>query len=217
MISHFLRIALLASLLPAAATAAQPANAPAIAPTDSWDRYRVLSERNVFLKNRWRPAEFERRYVAPAPTPAETDEQSMVLTGVVQQRDEWVAFVEDSRTGRTTRARAGQTLGAGTVAAITIDGIDYYRGDDHKTIAVGQNLAGLTTTLQTSTPTAAPPAALTTPYSTSAATPPATSSGTPAAPGVTSTQVQPVSGTASGGNEDILERMRRRRAEELKQ
>ena len=210
MISHCLPLALCGILLAAAAQAEQPANSPAIAPADSWDRYRVLAERNVFTRNRSHHAETastaaEAPSAAAAPE-ASADEQSMTLTGVVRQRDEWVAFVEDGRTSTTTRVRPGESLGAGTVASIAFGGIEYYRGADRKAIAVGQNLAGLWPT-----PPPAPPAA------TPAAGPTATgATATATASAGTSTQVKPASGTTAAGSADVLERMRQRRAQELK-
>ena len=205
----------------------QPAN-PVIAPTDSWDKYRVLTERNIFVKNRSHRSEGHGELAGGSGASSETtkdpaleanvDDRSVILTGVVQQGEDWVAFLEDTRTGRTTRARIGHALGDGTVAAIAFSGIEYYRGTARKTVAIGQNLAGLWPALpaassSTTSPSVSSSSSSSTPPSSSAVTVnlSAPTSGTAAV----TTQVQPSSGT-SGGADDILERMRRRRAEELK-
>jgi hypothetical protein len=225
MTGDLIRAAFLGVMLAATAMAEQPAASTAIAPTDSYEKYRAVTERNIFLKNRTRAVE-ERTHEAPASertTPAPepgSDEACLVLTGVVSQGDDWVAFIEDTRTGQTTRMRAGRTLGGGTLASIAITGIDYYREGDHKAVAVGQNLAGLTPALPSAIPTSPTTTTSTTTTTTSSAT---TATSTPSATitvPVTSaasgsTQMQPASVPAAGGSNDVLERLRRRRAEEM--
>ena len=193
----------------AAAMAEALAESTQIAPSDSWERYRVLAERNMFLKSRSRRRE-DRGFVAmqPVAQPVHTPEQqATLLTGVARQGEGWIAFLEDG-SGSTTRVRAGQSFAGGAVELIGFNGIEYTRGENRKTIAVGQNLAGAWPVLPSYT---APTPAIT-------PSPGGVSTTTAATPGAT-TVAQPAGSavTVSAGSEDILERMRRRRAEELKQ
>ncbi len=66
--------------------------------TDSWDRYRVLSERNIFVRDRGVLS--ESRPVPEQTARAIDDDDSdryLLLTATVQRGRESIAFVEDTR------------------------------------------------------------------------------------------------------------------------
>ncbi|MEA3368577.1 MAG: hypothetical protein U9R68_10755, partial [Planctomycetota bacterium] len=97
---------------------------PALAATgreDSWEKYRLLADRNIFVRDRRAPRPVHHESSGPPPTPHVG--RHMVLTGTARQRDEFLAFFEDSRTGRTLWAQAGDSLLDGRIKAITLNGV----------------------------------------------------------------------------------------------
>jgi len=234
MIPRFL-VLILAAALPAAAAAAQtPGPAPRAGPASSYDRYRVLSERNIFLRNRSAPRR-ERSGGSP-PSAAPSAREYHVLTGVLQLAEDGIAFFEDTRTRETVRVAPGDKLGGGTVTLITLTGLTYERDGAARTIVVGEDLAGVAVTAPA--PVAAKP---TVPPAAASSSPPRppdagrtrdsgrTRDGdrtrdadrTPATP--QAAQGEPPSQTETkpaGASDDaaaILERMRQRREQELRQ
>ncbi len=105
----------------------------------SWERYKVLVERNMFLPDRSRPARPTHTPVVRSPQPR----TNILLRGVVRQGDECIAFVEDTRSGVTSRVRAGDTLANGHVAQIGLDYLFYARGDETIRVELGDRVAAL--------------------------------------------------------------------------
>lgn len=155
----------------------------------SWDHYRVLSERNIFVRDRRRPRESQPASEQPAGV-INTDEY-LVLTGIGQDGEEGIALIENTGSKETIRARTGDPIGKGRLVKITLDYIEYECEGDVTRIGIGSTLAGL-----------APSRVL---PQTAASTQPAAAvdAGTP--------------GEATGADTAaILERMRRRREQETK-
>jgi hypothetical protein len=145
-----------------AAAASPPAALPGAQPARLED-YRVLSERNMFLRNRARPPSSHRAPTA-APPAADTGDGRIVLTGIIRQGEDYVAFFEDTRTGKTTLAQVGALLGRGQLVTITMDAVHYACAGNTVKIAIGSTLTGAAASLPkpaapTSTATTAPPAA----------------------------------------------------------
>ena len=199
MTGHGLRMWIAVGLLGATAVAASPTPVPAVAPAVSWDSYRVLSERNIFVRGRSRPARTAVSRPSAAPAPAKSEESYIALFGVARQGDEWIAFFEDSRTRERMRVSAGQSVCNGKVASVTIEGVEYECEGGPRKIVVGQNLAGLSAGLSA----ALSPAYTTAPASARMTTEPAGASSQP-------------EGVSGEGGGDVLERMRQRRAQELR-
>jgi hypothetical protein len=189
-------------LLPAAALAAPP---PAAAPSPqpgSWESYRVLSERNLFTRDRSRHASSRRSSSVAAPSaPVSTGDSSIVLTGIIQQGEDCVAFFEDTRTGKTTAVQTGATVGKGRLTLITQDIVHYACDGDLRRIEIGSTLAGtpasfprLVTPTTTSAPAAARPAVPAVPA-------PATAAGAPgAAPTAPATTPAAISATPAAAS-----------------
>ncbi len=194
---------------------------------NSWDPFRLLAERNIFLRDRRRPE--PRRYESPRPIP-DNGERRLVLTGTALCGTEFVAFFENTRTGDTIRARAGGAVGTGKLKSVTLDGAEYEAGGKTTRIKIGFSLAGEAASL---------PTRRTSSTSTSeSASPPAESEAKPeteagatdgqetpkqeaAAPPDGTPDATPKETTSPGGPgdadiADILQRMRQRREEELK-
>jgi hypothetical protein len=167
------------STVPTASAAQAPVS---LVPTQSWDRYEVLVERNIFSRQRGRRETIRTRVYTP-PTPPE---RYMLLTGVAKEGDVCTAFLEDTRTNAVSKVHVGDTVLAGRVAAITMDAIDYDSNGRVARIAVGGNLGG-------GTGRVAPPAAA-----------PAAGSAAPAAG-----SASPAPGGAAEPS-DVLERLRQR-------
>ena len=110
------------------------------APTLSYDRYKVLSIRNIYLRDQ--APQRVRSILREGPAvQILLPEQSVVLTGIVRQGSEYIAFFEDRRSGMTTtRVRAGDSLLQGHVERITLDYIEYVKNDKTSKIEIGQNL-----------------------------------------------------------------------------
>jgi hypothetical protein len=130
------------ALLVAAATIFAADTAPP-AKKNYGDRYNVLSERNIFMHERGRPA--SRPY-----TPRTNDstfvrpplEASFVLTGIVLEEGQYRAYVEDVSSGRVNRLGVGDAIARGHVLEIEIDAIAYSAGGQGTWISIGSDLRG---------------------------------------------------------------------------
>lgn len=171
--------------------AATPASQPAPAATPpSWDSYRLIVSRNMFARDRAAPT--SRRYT-PSPRRSENGEPELILTGVIVQEELRIAFFEDSRSGLTYRVPVGGVLGSVAVESISLDGVELRGEGRARRIAIGENLSGAAGTSLRD----------------------AASQPTTAAAG-TSAESQPAGPPTDKGLEDILERMRQRRLQEMK-
>ena len=208
----------LLALVPAMAVAASPPSAPPGTRSAPWESYRVLSERNIFLRDRARPPS-HRPASSAAATAAGDDDERVVLTGIVQQGEDYVAFFENTKTGKTTSAQVGAPLGRGRLIAITLDAVQYLGDGTATKIAIGSNLTGAATTFPKPTITTTGPGAA----SAARATAPTLSTpSTPLTPSPTQSPTAPPQAAAGSsadskdsGAAGILERMRQRREQEL--
>jgi hypothetical protein len=130
----------------------------------------------------------------------------MILTGVALHDPLRIAFFEDPQSGLTIRAGVGQPVSTGVLVSVEVNSIQYQQGGHTLTILVGQTLSGQT------------------PTSTYATTSPSDSPSTstfdasqPAGQVVGSPKTAAPSGDMGNkSSEDILERLRQRRLQELK-
>ena len=122
-----------------AAVAASSTDDPARR-TVSWDRYRVLSERNIFARDRGRRP--TNRPVSSQPAIAINPDKYLALTGIGQDGREGVAFVEDTRSRKTVRVRTGDPIGQGRLVKITLDYVEYQCKGSTTRIEIGSRLDG---------------------------------------------------------------------------
>ena len=106
-----------------------------------WGRFGVLTERNIFLRDR---AGARPQSMSSSAEPAVTrdPDEDLVLAGVIHQGGVAEAFIENGGTGEITRLRVGDSSGKGQISAITLDNIEYSRDGERKRIEVGQTLLG---------------------------------------------------------------------------
>ncbi len=105
-----------------------------------WEDYKVVVERNIFARDRGkRPTTTA---AEPTMSPPPRPERYFLLTGIVQQGEEGIAFFEDTRTGTTSRIRAGESIAGGRLANITLDYVEYESDGQTVRIKVGKNLEG---------------------------------------------------------------------------
>jgi hypothetical protein len=138
-----------AATMPATAPSSQPATTT---PQRYSDRYAILSQRNIFLKDRSRGS--SGRYgdgrngssttQASSQPSRRSIEEQMVLTGIVEEGGQYRAYVEDSAAGAVIRVSNGDRLAHGRVARIAMDSIEYepQSGGQPKSIAIGNDLTG---------------------------------------------------------------------------
>ena len=116
--------------------AAVPGGAPLPA---EGERFRTIIQRNIFSKTG--DSSVPRARSAAVSTDS-ASACEVVLVGVRDKDQAITAFIEDRRT-RTVRAvRPGDTLGGGTVTVITLDSLEFKCGDTCTVIKIGKTLDG---------------------------------------------------------------------------
>lgn len=126
-------------------------------------RYGVLTDRNMFLKDRPRPRQATSRPATTQRVEAlpETPEMRYILRGVIIEENEFRAYFEDRR-GGAIRVAPGDELANGHVAQIAIDAVAFEKDGAIVWIEIGHNLTGSRvattqpTTESTTTGTTAP-------------------------------------------------------------
>lgn len=106
--------------------------------TRSWERYKVIVERNIFLPERSRPVQR-----LQAPVIERRVEPEVFLVGIARQGDEYIAVVEDRRARTTSRYKVGEETPQGRIAAITIDHVVFEKNEGATEVNVGARLASV--------------------------------------------------------------------------
>lgn len=102
------------------------------------ERYGVLSDRNVFVRDRRAPRRDE-----PASRQApRAPEQTFVLTGVVFEDGGYRAYMEDRAAGTTQRLGPGDAIARGRITQIQMDAVEYTQGDRSVWVEIGKDLTG---------------------------------------------------------------------------
>jgi hypothetical protein len=120
-------------------SASAPTSAPATPNGSTWESYGVIVTRNMFVSDRGKLLRVQRTYTSRRPR---TSTQSLVLTGVAVQPPDTFAFFEDTRTGDTLRVSVGEAVGNGTLASVSLDGIEFLDNNVARKISIGQTLSG---------------------------------------------------------------------------
>jgi hypothetical protein len=214
-----------------AATAPKPAPKAAPKPTiatpthkTKWEDFRILTDRNIFDRNRRPPVvrppriEGSRLTITPQPPkPVDTD-QYIVLLGIGLEGPQYTAFFEDSKAGKILQVLTGDVVGKGRLRAVNLDSVQYDRGGKFSTVKVGYTLTGTQAAsmgFATPAPSASAAASGTSPSGSSRLTSIAPTTGPATTQPTTAPSTGATSAPASDGLQDILERMRQRREQEL--
>ncbi len=148
-VSAFFVSVFVASILVSAAQVSRRESTPSYT-----ERYGVLWERNIFVRDRTRPTTGPGSigYVPGGSGPGSasttqitrTDpEHSIALRGVVFEDDAYRAYVENTSSGVLSRLSLGDAVARGKVDEIALDGISYRGPGGQKIwIVVGDDLSG---------------------------------------------------------------------------
>jgi hypothetical protein len=163
-----------------------------------WATYNIILQRNIFSRQRtpFRPRDRSNETPAVVPNP----ETHFVVKGIVQENNEFIAFIEDAQSGGVLRLRPGDRVARGAIKALSLDTLDYQLEDKIISVKLGCDLEGTRGVMTMSTVGA------------SASPSPAAT----AAPGGSPAQTQPA--PAPAGNEaEIIKRLMEQRRQQLGQ
>jgi len=104
-----------------------------------YERYRVLAERNIYLKNR-QPQPGRITSILRETPVVPIVRRMVVLTGIARSGSEFVAFFEDRASGMTTRVRGESSLLGGRIAEINIDYVEYEKDGLVNRIRLGETV-----------------------------------------------------------------------------
>ena len=122
------------------------------APTGYNERYAILEQRNVFVKDRSRPTSRPVSSSSSTQPTRRSPEESLVVRGIAMEEFGYRAYVEDLNTGNTLRLSPGDALGRGQVAAVALDAISYEFDGKKTWIDIGSDLTGRTSLASSSSP-----------------------------------------------------------------
>lgn len=111
--------------------------------------FAILLTRSMFTRGPAKP-------IGPG-QPGGGPEANLGLRGVLVQDGQFTALIEDLASKSAQRLKAGDPLGPGRIATITLDGIGYESGGRTTQVAIGQNLLGAALPPPPSPPPPAPP------------------------------------------------------------
>jgi hypothetical protein len=101
------------------------------------EQYGVVSERNIFLRSRYRPPSTRPSYTSSATQ--RVPEQSFVLRGVVLEDGEQRAYFEDGQRA-TLKLRTGDAIARGKIAEIDVNAVLYEAPGQQVWVVVGSDL-----------------------------------------------------------------------------
>ncbi len=133
------------STAPAAPSAPDDASSPVTSDRsatrqNSWEKYQIILQRNIFSQQRGpiRRVREER----PRPVITRNPESYLVLKGIVQENNTFIAFIEDTRTNTAVEYHAGDSVARGVVKNFTLDSIEYQLDNKATQVTVGHDLEG---------------------------------------------------------------------------
>ena len=124
---------------PQAAPTTRPA-APIVRPSFR-DRYQMLTDHNIFMRER-RSARDRDRDRSSTTQYQRTPEQTYVLTGIVLEAGQRRAYMEDRERGGLIKLSIGDTIARGKIADIDIDAVAYEQNGKQQWITIGTDLTG---------------------------------------------------------------------------
>jgi hypothetical protein len=116
---------------------------------NSWAKYEIILQRNIF--SRQRGGVRQRQAAQARPVITRNRESYLILKGIVQQDNTFIAFVEDTQNSNILKLREGDSIAGGTVKNFTLDSIEYQLQEKTVSVTVGRDLEGGQGTLPMST------------------------------------------------------------------
>ncbi len=106
-----------------------------------WAGYAIILNRNIFSRTRV-SARQQRAREEPRPVVRPNPEAYHLLKGVVQENDDFIAFIENTQTGAVLQLRRGDAVARGTIKTLTLDGLEYEMEDKTTVVRMGFDLEG---------------------------------------------------------------------------
>jgi hypothetical protein len=106
-----------------------------------WAGYNIIFQRNIFSRQRspFRPREKNGQpQVVVAPNP----ETHFILKGIVQEDNQFIAFIEDTQGGGVLRLRQGDRVARGAIKTLSLDALEYQLEDKTISVRLGCDLEG---------------------------------------------------------------------------
>jgi hypothetical protein len=107
---------------------------------EQWAKYDIILARNMF--SRQRVPSRPRDDTPPPPRVMPNPESYLLLKGVVQENNQFIAFVEDKQSGSVLRLRQGDHVARGTIKSVNLDGLEYQLADKTTSVSLGFDLEG---------------------------------------------------------------------------
>jgi hypothetical protein len=124
---------------PAVTTEPTATVGPATAVQNSWSRYQIILQRNIFSRQR---GPIRQRRARNRAIVTRNPESYLVLKGLVQEDDTFIAFVENTQNNTVLTLREGDSIARGTVKKFTLDSIEYYLEGKAINVTLGRDLEG---------------------------------------------------------------------------
>lgn len=105
------------------------------------ERYEIVYQRSIFVRDRRAPAPERPRAETPPPPPPPL-EASFVVVGIVEEGESYRVHVEDRRAGSLLTLRVGDAVARGAVGSIDLDGITYRIDEATIEVPIGSDLLG---------------------------------------------------------------------------
>jgi hypothetical protein len=116
---------------------------------NSWAKYQIILQRNIFSRQR---GPVRQRQAAQArPVITRNRESYLILKGIVQQDNIFIAFIEDTQNNSILKLHEGDSIARGVARNFTLDSIEYQLQDKTVSVTVGRDLEGGQGTLPIST------------------------------------------------------------------
>jgi hypothetical protein len=157
-----------------------------------WADYSIITERNIFSRQRGRSDALPGTDQGSPRASARPEASYWVLRGISRQGGKYWAFMEDQRSGRMAKAAAGDAIAAGRIERLTLDRVHFAGAGGTISVAIGQTLEG------------------------GGASPASEATGFSMPRAATGSTAQPAKGSAPAGADDLIQRLKARRQQQLK-
>jgi hypothetical protein len=108
---------------------------------DTWAKYQIILQRNIFSRQR-SPIRQRQLDERPRTVVTPNPESYFLLKGIVQESDQFIAFLEDSRGNGVLKLHEGDKVARGLVKNFTLDSIEYQFEDRTISVPLGRDLEG---------------------------------------------------------------------------